>query len=89
MGKPLDRKEFPSIYFTDQMALDCFRLRDFYGSHANVARIVGLTPRHYHRIRHGEIAPTQTVLKLLAIYAAIVKRSKRSKEILKLVPELC
>lgn len=88
MSEALDRTELPSVFFTDQMAADCFALKDYYGSHANVARLVGLTPRHYHRIRHGEIVPTETVLKLLDVYANIVKRSDRSKEILKLVPRL-
>jgi hypothetical protein len=41
-------------------------LKNYYGNHSAVARVLGLTPRHYRRIRSGKTKIKKPLKKLIA-----------------------
>jgi hypothetical protein len=49
------------------------QLEEKYGTHSDVARVLGITPRHYRKIRSG-IAPLTDTLELLAMLLLKEKR---------------
>lgn len=83
-----DRKQYQSRFMTLKLTKDCELLKEEYGTHANVARILGLTPRHYLRIRSGDVWLTDTVRLFITLVAKILRYKHRSKELRNMVPKL-
>lgn len=83
-----DTTHYESRFISLKLMKDCEVMKAHYGSHANVARVLGLTPRHYFRIRHGYSQVTDTVFNLLVLIAKLLRNKHRSKELARMIPPL-
>ena len=63
-------------------------LREHYGSHRQAAFALGLTPRHYFRLRRGNHRLIGSTRILIETAGRMVRRGRRKKAILECLPPL-
>lgn len=84
----LDRMQYQSRFITLQLTKYGEILKLHYGSHSNVARIMGITPRQYQKIRSGDCQLSDMVKNFMTLLARMIANKHRSVELKRLIPKM-